>query len=279
MTHRLQFSNLRLLATKDGDSDGPGEINFILFLDDLELTRSTWGWPIYDGNSRNWYNFDFDTDKTNFKIRLDVHEEDDWPEANDFARSEISLDILENWGYSNWDVRAVSNNQKLDCTLTFDLRVVAPLPVPEVVTAYEHVDTRGISTSLMSSAIRTESVENNKVIHLYKFNFFNGGIENDSISSIYVPRGDFQITVFENTPNDPNFVGGGKLQLPYSPFASAHIVNLPKFNYSNTNGNCNDSVSYIEIRHTTNLPVPKVKFTPDKDVTGVFKPFKPKKFP
>jgi hypothetical protein len=279
MTHKLEFSWLRLLATKDGDSGSPGEISFALFLDGLEVTRSTWGWPISDGESKVSNDFTIDTDKTNFKIRLEVYEEDDWPEADDFASSEINLDISKNWGFSNWFVRAISNNRKLDCTLRFNLSVVAPVPTPTVVTAYERVDARGISTSLMTSAIRTERVESNKVVHYYRFNFFNGQIEDNNISSIYVPRGDFRITLFEMAPSDPDFANGGKLQLPYSPFASANIVNLPRFNYSNTDKNCNDSVSYIEIRHVTDLPVTRVPIEPSTDVSAASRPPRPGRFP
>lgn len=275
MSHILEFSNLRLLATKDGDTNSPGEINFILFLDNQEITKSTWGWPMYDGNTKEWFNFNFETTKTNFKLRLDIHEEDDWPEANDFARAEISVDIEKDWGSSNWIIRAISNNGNLDCTLTFNLRVLSPAPAPDVVTGYEHIDSRGIATNLMTDAIRSITIENNKFIHTYKFNFFNGQIANDAMSSIYVPSGDFQITLFEHTPNDPNFASGGKLQLPYSPFSSSSIINLPRFNYSNKNLNCNDSVSYIEIKHNTNLDAPKLKFRPF-DPTKVNAPVRPK---
>lgn len=256
MAHQLRFSNLRLTANKDGDANSPGEINYILFLDGQEITRSKWAWPISDGHSKDDFSFNFETSKTNFKLRLDVHEKDDWPEANDFARSEISVDINKDWGGSKWELRALSKNKKLDCTLSLDIDVVSPVPAPTVVTGYEHIDTRGLSTSLMTDTIRSVSAENNRVVHTYKFNFFNGQIPNDAMSSIYIPGGDYRITVFEHAPQDPNFANGGKLELPYSPFASARIVNLPRHSYPNTNRNCNDSVSYIEIKHTTDLRVP-----------------------
>jgi hypothetical protein len=256
MAHKLRFSNLRLLATKDGDTNSPGEINYILFLDGQEITRSKWAWPISDGQSKDDLTFDFETSKTHFKLRLDVHEQDDWPEKNDFSRAEIGVDIEKDWGVSRWNIRAISANKKLDCTLSLDIAVVSPVPTPTVVTGYEHIDTRGVSTSLMTDGIRSVTVENNRVVHTYKFNFFNGQIANDAMSSIYVPSGDYRITLFEHIPQDPNFAVGGKLELPYSPFASARIINLPRHSYSNTNRNCNDSVSYIEIKHTTDQRVP-----------------------
>lgn len=124
MIQALKFSNIRLAVRKDGDDGAdPGEINFILFLDDQEIARSNWGWPIYDGGAKDWPDFYFRTSKTRFRIKLHVVEDDGWPLPDDTVKSEIVIDIVKNWGSSRWFLGGVSGNGKLDCTLSFDLRV------------------------------------------------------------------------------------------------------------------------------------------------------------
>jgi Tectonin domain len=122
MTQRLNFSNLKLTVTKDGDDGDPGDINFILFLDDQRIAGSNWDGEISDGDSRDWFDFSFDTHKTRFRIKFQVID-DDWPLPDQTAESQITIDIVKYWGDSSWILHAVSRNRKLDCTLKFTLHV------------------------------------------------------------------------------------------------------------------------------------------------------------
>jgi hypothetical protein len=247
MMYQFKVSMLDIFVEKDGDQNSPGEVNFVLYIAGHEIARSNWAWPIYDGGRRA-YGADvfFNSESTDIAVRFDVHEDDDWPEKDDYATTQITIDVLKNAGRNAWKLKAISQNKKLICTLSFVLEVESKLPVPQTITAYEHVDARGQSADLLSERFAQTISMLPQTIKLYKIDCRQLIIGNDQISSIYVPQGDYQITLFEHAPEDPNFINGQRHTLP---FKGPYLINLTQLTFANQL-NWNDRVSYIEIKET-----------------------------
>jgi hypothetical protein len=245
---QIKLSMLDVFVEKDGDEKSPGEINFVLYVANQEVARSNWEWPIDDGGRRA-YGADIllSTDLNNIPIRFDVHEDDTWPEKDDYARADLNIDMLKTPGRNAWKIQAISQNQNLNCTLSFVLEVEAPIPAPQTITAYEDVDAGGNSANLLDPRFAQILSKLPQAITLYRINCRDLAISNDRLSSMYVPEGDYEITLFEHAPNDLAFSNGKRYDLP---FKGPYLLNLTEVKYPYTQINCNDSVSYIEIKHT-----------------------------